>query len=198
MRRLLVITFIAGLLQTLGTMTADACYCGAARYRCGKQSSCSRTKHCCCPSQCYPAMKTCQEVVYEEKQCTFYKTVFEEVKDKVVVKAVKYVEDTEYRCCKCTTQQPKESACCEPVKSCAPAAACGPPATCTEMAPVECIRKVPYTVCRPVCYEKTEERPRVVVKQVPYTVTCCVPRVVCKQVPVEVCSPVPQCCAPSK
>jgi hypothetical protein len=141
-------------------------------------------------------MKTCQEVVYEEKQCTFYKTVYEEATDKVVVNAVKYVEETEYRCYKCMVWQPKETGACEAVKSCAPAA-CAPSAACTEMVQVECIRKVPHTVYRRVCEQKTEERPRVVVKQVPYTVTCCIPKVICKQIPVEVCAPVPQCCTPA-
>jgi hypothetical protein len=122
--------------------------------------------------------------VYEEKQITLYKTVYEEVMDKVVVDAVKYVEETEYRCVKCTVMQPKQANACGPVKTCAPASCC-------ETAPVEIMRKAPFTVVRAVSYQKTEERPRVVEKQVPYTVTVCVP-----QVPVDVCSPVPPCCAP--
>jgi hypothetical protein len=196
MRRLFVIALIAGLLPLFGTAAADACYCGAARHRCGKEKSCSRTKHSCCQTQCCTVAKTCQEVVYEEQERTLYKTVYEEVVDKVVVNAVKYVEDTEYRCCKCTVWQPKQPDACEPVKSCAPAA-CGPSATCADMEQVEIMRKVPHTVYRCVCEQKTEDRPRVVVKQVPYTVTVCVPKVVCKQVPVDVCAPVPQCCAPN-
>ena len=187
MRRLMVIGFLAFLLQVVGALTADACYCGAAQHRCRRAPSCN---------SCCTVMKTCQEVVYEDKECTFYKTVYEEVMDKVVVNAVKYVEDTEYRDSKCTIWQPKETGACEPVKSCAPAA-CAPSAVCTEMVPVECIRKVPHTVFRCVSYEKVEERPRVVAKQVPYTVTCRVPKVVCKQVPVDACAPVPQCCAPT-
>jgi len=193
MRRLFVIIALASLLQVLGATTADACYCGAARRCCCKQTCCTWAKDCCCQQQCCTVTKTCEEVVYEEKKVTLYKTVYKEVIDKVLVNAVKYVPDTEYRMVKCTTMQPKEAGCCEP---CAPAA-CGPAATCTQMAPVECMRKAPFTVYRCVCYQKTEDRPRVVVEQVPYTVTCCVPKVVCKQVPVEACAPVPQCCEPS-
>ena len=55
------------------------------------------------------------------------------------------------------------------------------------------MKQVPYTVCKPVCYEKTINCMQWVCKQVPYTVTRCVPRVVCKQVPVQVCCPVPCC-----
>jgi hypothetical protein len=188
MRKLFVIAFVAALLPMFATVTADACYCGAARHRCCKQTSCCPTP-CCAPATC-----GCQEVIYEEKEMTLYKTVYEEVMDKVVVDAVKYVEETEYRCCKCTVMQPKPANPCEPAKTCAPAA-CGPcAAPCTEMVPVEILRKVPHTVYRPVCYQKVEERPRVVVKQVPYTVTICVPKAVSK--PIPVCAPVPKACAP--
>jgi hypothetical protein len=180
MRRLFVMMALASLLQVFVATTADACYCGAARHR-------------CCKPACCTATKTCEEVVYEEKQITLYKTVYEEVVDKVVVDAVKYVPETEYRCVKCPTSQPNEAGCCQP---CAPAT-CAPTATCAPAAPVECMRKVPFTVYRCVCYQKTENRPRVVVKQVPYTVTCCVPKVVCKQVPIDVCAPAAPCCAPS-
>jgi hypothetical protein len=187
MRRLVVIGILAFFLKAVGVPTADACYCGAMQHCCHRVQSCD---------SCCTVMKTCQGVVYEEKQCTFYKTVYEEVKEKVVVPVVKYVEETEYRDTKCTIWQPKETGACEPVKSCAPAA-CASPTVSTEMTPVECIRKTPHTVYRCVCEQKTVERPRVVVKQVPYTVTCRVPKVVCKQVPVEVCAPAPQCCVPA-
>jgi hypothetical protein len=176
MRRLLIVLLMAGVLQGFNALTAAAGGC-AAKCRAG------------CPS-CCNAPQPCQEVLYEEKQCTFYKTVYEQVMEKVTVNAVKYVEETEYRCCNCTTWQPRQDTCCAPVKACAPAT-CGPAAVGSEMAPVQCVRKVPYTVCRPVSYQKTEERPRVVVKQVPYTVTCCVPKVVG-----GACAPAAQCYAP--
>ena len=65
------------------------------------------------------------------------------------------------------------------------------------MVPETCVKQVPYTVCKPVCYTKTIECSKLVPKCVPYTVTRCVPVVVCKQVPVTVCCPVPRCCKPS-
>jgi hypothetical protein len=60
----------------------------------------------------------------------------------------------------------------------------------------QCVKQVPYTVCKPVCYEKTINTVACVAKQVPYTVTRCVPRVVCKEVPVQVCCPMPRCPTP--
>lgn len=173
MRRLLVVTMVASVLLLIGAVTADACHCGAAR-------------RCCCQPSCCTATPTCQEVEYDEKQITCYKTVYEEVMEKVVVDAVKYVEDTEYRDVVCTVCQPCASNPCEQVKTCAPA-------TCAPMTQVQCVRKVPYTVYRPVAYQKTVERPRVVIKQVPYTVTCRTPKPVCKPVPVDVCAPAKPC-----
>jgi hypothetical protein len=55
------------------------------------------------------------------------------------------------------------------------------------------VRKVPYTVCKPVRYEQTVPYVRWVPKQVSYTVTRCVPKVVYKEVPVTVCCRVPCC-----
>ena len=180
------------LLATLSAIegaVAQACYCGATRYCC-----CKRT---CCQMQCCTVMKMCKEIVYEDKPCTQYRTVFEEVVEKVPVDAVKYVEETAYRCAPCTIYQPKQPA----TGPCAPAA-CASPCTCAETTPTQVLRKVPYTVMRPVSYQKMEERKRVVSKQVPYTITLCVPKEVYREVPVTVCCPVPCCrtckpCAPT-
>ncbi len=117
MRRLFVIFALAILLQGVAATAANACYCGAARYRCCKATCCTRVKGCCCPQQCCTVTKPCQEVVYEEKQVTAYKTVYKEVVEKVLVDAVKYVPEIEYHCVKCTIMQPKEASCCSP---CAP------------------------------------------------------------------------------
>src|SRR5262249_23632140 len=56
---------------------------------------------------------------------------------------------------------------------------------------IQCVRKVPYTVCRQVCEPKTICCPVTVSRQVVEPKTICVPRTVCKQVPVEVCCKVP-------
>jgi hypothetical protein len=154
MRRLLL---VASVLPLLAAPAADACPCRAARHR-------------CCQPACCDAAPPCQEVAYEEKQITLYRTEYTEVPEKVVVNAVKYVEETEYRDVVSTVMQPRERKPCEPV------AGCCAPAVCNEMVPVQCVRKVPCTVLRPVAYQTTVERPRVVAKQIPYTITCRVPK----------------------
>ena len=181
------------LLSGVGSV-AEACYCGAARYGLCRRSCCCTVATSPCAQQCCTVMRTCQEVVYDEVQQTCYKTVYEEVVEKVTIDAVKYVEERAYHCVPCTIMQPRPPQACVPVKSCAPAA-CSQPGSCCDMVPVQVLRKVPYTTARPVSYQKTEDRPRVVVKQVPYTITICVPRVVCKQVPVTICCPIPSCCS---
>ncbi len=133
----------------------------------------------------------CPRIEYEEKECTAYKTVFEEVVDKVSVDAVKFVEETEYRCVPVTVMQPPPLPACEPAQACASCNTCAP-ATCCDLVPVQVLKKVPFTVLREVHYQKVEERPRVVVKQVPYTFTQCVPKVVC-----EPCGPVSACDKPA-
>jgi len=140
-------------------------------------------------------MKTCCETVYTEEERTFYKTVYEDVVDKVPVDAVRYVEEIQYRCQPCTIWQPRPPEACGPIKACAPASCCAPSSPC-EMVATQVLRKVPYTTYRPEHFQKIEERPRVVSKQVPYTITVCVPKVIYKQIPVTVCCPVPCCGRP--
>ena len=70
--------------------------------------------------QCCTVMKTCQEVVYEEQEQTFYKTVYEDVVEQKTVPCVKYVEETQYHCVPCTVMQPRPPAVCGPVKPCGP------------------------------------------------------------------------------
>jgi hypothetical protein len=103
--------------------TAEACYCGAARY-----AACSRT--CCTPvtQECHTVMKTCQQVVYRQKQYTCYRTCYEAVCEQKTVTAVRYVPETQYRQCTQTV--------CKPVYETAE-------------------REVCYTVCKPVKYTQT-------------------------------------------
>jgi hypothetical protein len=186
MRKISLFSLLSIVFWMLNAATADACCCGTVRLRCHK-TCCQPT----CQMQCITVMKTCQKVVYEEKECTFYKTVFKQVVEKKTVPTTKFVEDTAYRCAPFTGMVPKPAAACEPVKPpCAPAQCAAP---CNEMMPVQCLRKVPYTTFREEPAEKTEEVPRIVEKQVPYTVICCVPKTVCVQVPVTVCCPMPCC-----
>jgi len=185
MNRLLGVSMLVIGLLTTALSTAEAGYCGACRYRCC-EPVCAADDSACC-GQCSTVMMTTSEVVYEEKQITRYKTVFEDVHEKKTVDAVKYVPKTEYCDIVQTVCEPREAACCQPGSCCQPATCCQP---------VTCIRKVPYTVLEPVPCKKTIDVVRCVEKRVPYTVTCRVPKVVCKQVPVKVCCPVPCCCAP--
>jgi hypothetical protein len=195
-KKLSCLLMVAAAVWALGISTADACCCGITRLRC---------RVVCCPPvtcqmQYFTVMKTCQKTVYEEKECTFYKTVYEQVVEKKTVPTTKFEEGTAYRCAPFTGLVPKPAAACEPAKPpCAPAQCAAP---CNEMMPVQCLRKVPYTTFNEVPAEKVEEVPRVVEKQVPYTVICCIPKTVCVQVPVTICCPVPCCsktpCAPAK
>ena len=176
------ILVVASVVIVIGAITADVACFGACRGQCGKSPcvcKCDSCPPCCAPS------KPC--IQYEEKEVTAYKTVFEEVIEKVQVPAVKYVEETAYRCVPVTVMQPRPTAACEPAKACAPCNTCAP-ATCGDLVPVQVLKKAPYTVFREVHYQKTEERPRVVVKQVPYTFIQCVPKVVC-----EPCCPASTC-----
>lgn len=183
MRMLAKVLSIALVAVAIGVIAADQACLGGCRDQCAKKPcACGRDKPCCPP--CCAPTQPCQQ--YEEKEVTAYKTVYEEVVEKVPVPAVKYVEATEYRCVPVTVMQPRAVQPCEPAKSCAP---CGP-AVCNEMVPVQILKKVPYTVFREEHYQKIEERPKVVVKQVPYTYIQCVPIV-------PPCQPVAPCEKPA-
>jgi hypothetical protein len=177
----------------LGATAAEAGCVGAGRYYHRRCTCCCAAPCTCCQQQCFTVMKRCKEIVYEEKECTAYQTVYEEVVEKQTVEAVKFVEETQYRCQPTTVMQPCESTACAAAK-CGQQPECCPPAKTCEMVPVQVLKKVPYTAVREVRYEKTEEKPKVLTKQVPYTFTCCVPKVVYKEVPVQVCCPMPCCC----
>ena len=173
MRMFAKVLAIASVLLVIGAIAAEQTCLAACHGQCGKQPCVCAREGPCCPPCCAPT-KPC--IQYEEKEVTAYKTVYEEVVEKVPVPAVRYVEATEYRCVPVTVMQPKPAAACEPAKACAPCNPCGP-AVCGEMVPVQILKKVPYTVFREEQYQKIEERPRVVVKQVPYTFIQCVPKV---------------------
>ncbi len=188
MKRLLGVSLLSAVLLAIAASTASAGYCGALRHRCCKRACCEPVECTCC-QQCYTVMKTCKEVVYEEREDTCYKTVFVEVVSKKKVPAVKFVPVTAYRCVCCDCAQPQEcGGCCAPANSCSPAQSGGP-----TMVTGQILRKVPYETVKEVHYEKEVETKRIVQKQVPYTVIVCVPTVVYKQIPVQVCCPVPCC-----
>lgn len=160
-----------------GAPTADP----TCESSCGESGSCSK-----CPCEC-TEMRVCKEIVYDYEDITLYKTVYEEVMDKHVVNAVKYVEETRYRCVPATAWQPEQPSACAQPDCCGQT--CGQP----KETPTCYLRRVPYTAYRAVPYQKTVETPRVVAKQVPYTVTRCIPREVCREVPVKVPCPCSSC-----
>lgn len=118
------------------------------------------------------AAGTCgEQVMYEEREVTCYKTVFEEVRETKQVPATKYVTKTEYRMVPWTCQTCQTGEACaagEAAASCA--ASCAP---CAQSQPTTCLRKVPVEVLVEVPYTKTVETKRMVEKQVPYTIICC-------------------------
>ena len=77
MRSALGVPLVAVLLAAIAASTADASYCGAARYRRCKTACCA--DYTCARQQCTTVMKTCREVVYEKQQYTCYKTCYDRV-----------------------------------------------------------------------------------------------------------------------
>ena len=78
MKNLLGMPLLAVALLTVAAQSADAAYCGAARYRCCAPS-CGSADYCGVKQQCHTVMKTCKEVVYEKKQYTCYRNVYKPV-----------------------------------------------------------------------------------------------------------------------
>ena len=68
MRNVWGASLIAVLLTVVAANSADASYCGAARFCRVKPACCA--KYTCCKQQCHTVMKTCREVVYERQQQT--------------------------------------------------------------------------------------------------------------------------------
>jgi hypothetical protein len=185
MKKIVGVAVAAVLFEIFVSSAANACYCEANRIRRSRACCCRET----CQTQCFTVMKTCQKTVYEEKECTFYKTVYEQVVDKKPVDTTKFVEGVAYKCAPYTGMVPKTPDACAPAKP-----PCAPAQCESAMTPVQCMIKVPYTTMNEVPAQKIEEVSRVVEKQVPYTVICCIPKTVCVEVPVTVCCPAPRCC----
>ena len=112
-------------------------------------------KPCCqpCCQQC-TVMKTCQEVVYEYKEMTAYKVVYEDVEDKVKVPCVEYEPAPRPACVPDTVLVPPMPGDCPPA-ACPPANACGPLIT-PSLVPMSICRKVMLEGYRPVEKEKPD------------------------------------------
>lgn len=185
--------------------SAAACYCGAGRY-----ARCCRTACTPVAQQCYTVMKTCQQVVYQQKQYTCYRTCYEPVWEQKTITAMRYVPETKYRECVETICRPvyetaeREICCtvCKPVKHvqtvkvCAghwetrQVETCCAPKPCDPCAPVVKVTKqcrvwVPEVVEKHVeCVKYVRET---VTKKVPYTVCKMVTDQRVRQVPYTVC-----------
>ena len=106
MNRFLGVPLVAMVLWVIAANTAEASFCGAARYRCSKRAVCCPAEYAECKQQCYTVMKTVKEVVYEKRQYTCYKTVYERVCEQKTVNVVKYVPETRYKECVYTVCKP--------------------------------------------------------------------------------------------
>jgi hypothetical protein len=208
MKKLLTISAAAAIVWLTGmTNPATACYCGVGRYaRC--------VSVCCTPvaQQCYTVMKTCQEVVYQQKQYTCYRTCYEPVCEEKTVTAVRYVPETKYRECVETVCRPvyetaqRDVCCtvCKPVKTMQTVKVCSghwetrQVATCCPNPCDPCAPGVKATKqCRvwvPEVVEKQVECVKYVtetqIKKVPYTVCKMVTDQRVRQVPYTVCKAV--------
>jgi hypothetical protein len=147
-------------------------------------AACPCGKHACGQQCCQPACNSCgEQVQYETKTITCYKTVYEDVHEKKMVPGVKYVPDTELRDVPCTICEPA------PVSACAPAAGPCAPCQAAPCCPKTCIRKVPVTVFRAVPCENEVDTVRLVQKTIPYTVTVYCPL----PTPPQPCAPAAAC-----
>ncbi len=128
--------------------------CGGAAANCG----CNSTP--CCPQCCCTVMQTCQETVYEYKEMTAYKVVYEDVEDKAMVPCVEYEPAPQPVCVPDTVLVPPAPAACPPANPCGPCAA-------QNLVPMCICRKVMLEGARPVNKEKPAVSTHVVARQVP-------------------------------
>lgn len=190
------------------TSTVEACYCGAARYAVCRRACCTPVAESCCT-----VMKTCQQVVYQQKQYTCYRTCYEPVYEQKKVMAVRYETETKFRQCVDTVMRPvyeqAEREICyraiKPVKTTQTIKCCGGH---WETRQVEACASDPCEPCAPA--KKTVQQCRVWVpeivekqvegveyvretamKKVPYTVGKMVSDQRVRQVPYTVCKAVP-------
>ena len=105
MKTLLGVPIVAVILSVVLTITAQAGYCGAARYRCCA-TCCDTCGYTAAKQQCHTVMRNCKQVVYEKQNYTCYKTVYETVCENKTVDCCHYVSETAYRTCEYTVCKP--------------------------------------------------------------------------------------------
>jgi len=109
MRRFLGVPVVALLLAAITASSADAGYCGAARYWRCRATGCQ--DYVSCKQQCSTVMKTCREVVYEKQQYTCYKTCYERIVEPKTINYTKMVAETCYRQVEYTVSKPVWETC---------------------------------------------------------------------------------------
>ena len=111
--------FVLGMgltIAAIGLLGQNRAYggdCGGAAANCGCNSKPS------CPQCCCTVMQTCQETVYEYKEMTAYKVVYEDVEDKAMVPCVEYEPAPLPTCVPDTVLVPPTPSACKPANPCA-------------------------------------------------------------------------------
>ena len=192
MKKLLQMSVAVAVVLLVGMAgTMEACYCGAARYAVCRRACCTP-----CVQQCYTVMKTCPEVVYQQKQYTCYRTCCEAVWEQKTVTAVRYETETKYRQCYETVCKPvfetvEREVCytvCKPVTCLQTVKVCGGH---WETREVECCAPKPCDPCAPAVKSVRQCRvwvPEMIDKQVECTQYVTETKV--KKVPYTICSKV--------
>jgi hypothetical protein len=146
----------------MGAMLVTFSWTPAYAGNCGKPE--------CKPCAAAPCGQCGEEIQYEARQVTEYKTVYEEVKVPKVIETVKFVAETELREAPCSVCEAQPGPACGPAgcDACAPCQA----APCQKVCGM---RKVPVTVYRAVPDKKTIETVQIVERKIPHTYTCYVP-----------------------
>ena len=157
MRTALGVTLISAVLALVTANTADASYCGAARY--GRCSAVCCVE-ACCPQQTCTVMKTLPRDRLRAAADDLLQDGLRAGVRAKTVSCVKYVPETRYRECHYTVCKPvwetrTKEVCytvCKPVQE---------TRTCTYTVckPVweTCTKQIPYTVCKPVWETRTKE-----------------------------------------
>lgn len=199
MNKAFVLFALAAVLTVGFVGDAEACYCGGAR-----RVACCWTTCCTVPQQTCTVMRTCQKVVYDQKQVTCYRTCYEPVWEQKPVTCVRYIPETRYQQCVRTFYKPvyetvERIVCtsvCRPVKEMRTFRACSGH---WEVQNVECCKPNPCDPCAPAQKTVTQCRvwkPEIIEKQVEcvrwvpqfetHKVACTVCRMVAEQRTVQV------------
>ena len=128
MRQLVGLLMISAFMVVTSANSAYAACCGVVSY-----TACEDCEVGCASDPCQPThtvMRTRRRVVWEPKEITCYKNVYETVCEEKTIDCVRYERETRYKECKYTV--------CKPIRE-------------------THYRECNYTVCKPVWETKTKE-----------------------------------------